>query len=432
MVYSAPMNPALPIALLRSLLGALAVAIALTAPVHAQSVQRIAAIVNDEVISAFDLEQRLLLLLSSSGREPSAEMMRQAQPQVLDSLVEERLQLQEAQRLNIQVSDAEIADGIRFIEEQNRMQSGDLERVLGRSGVGVETLRQQIRTQIAWGKVISRRLRPTVTVGQDEVNAAMARAEQTQGRSEYLVSEIFLSIDSPARRQTVANQARDLVAQLRGGANFAVVAQQNSQGVDAAEGGDMGWVDLAEVPEAIGRVLPTLQVNQVSDPITTQEGIFILLLRDRRAAAAPADPSQVTVNVKQVFLPIAANAPASAAESQMALARTISATVGGCTDLDNVIKDVNTPQSGDIGTVKLADLPPRFRTAVQALNVGQASDPVRTEEGVHVLMVCDRAAPEIRGPNRDAIENAIGQARLSMMARRYIRDLRRDAVVEYR
>ena len=312
------------------------------------------------------------------------------------------------------------------------MPRGDLERVLGRSGVGVETLRQQIRAQIAWGKVISRRLRPTVTVGQDEVNAAMARAEQTQGRFEYLVSEIFLSVDSPARRQTVASQARDLVAQLRGGANFAVVAQQNSQGVQAAEGGDMGWVDLAEVPESIARVLPALQVNQVSDPVTTQEGVYILLLRDRRAAAAPADPSQVTVNVKQVFLPIAATAAAAAAESQTALARTISATVSGCTDLDNVIKDVGTPQSGDIGTVKLADLPPRFRNAVQSLNVGQASDPVRTEEGVHVLMVCDRAAPEIRGPNRDAIENAIGQARLSMMARRYIRDLRRDAVVEYR
>ena len=104
----------------------------------------------------------------------------------------------------------------------------------------------------------------------------------------------------------------------------------------------------------------------------------------------------------------------------------------GCTDLDNVIKDVGTPQSGDLGTVKLVDMPARFRTAVQSLAVGQASDPVRTEDGVHVLMVCDRAAPDIRGPNRDAIEAAIGQARLSMLARRYIRDLRRDAVVEYR
>jgi len=312
------------------------------------------------------------------------------------------------------------------------MQAGDLERALARSGTGVETLRQQIRAQIAWGKVISRRLRPSVTVGQDEVDAAMARAETTQGRAEYLLSEIFLSVDTPARRQTVATRARELVAQLRGGANFAVVAQQNSQSVEAAEGGDLGWVDIAEVPEAIGRALPSLQVNQVSDPITTQEGIYILLLRDRRAAAAPADPSQVTLNVKQVFLPIAANAAASAAESQVALARTISATVQGCTDLDNVIKDVGTPQSGDLGTVKLADMPARFRTAVQSLAVGQASDPVRTEDGVHVLMVCDRASPEIRGPNRDAIEAAIGQARLSMLARRYIRDLRRDAVVEYR
>lgn len=426
------MNQPCTFPLFHRLLAGLVLALALAMPAHAQSVQRIAAIVNDEVISAFDLEQRIRLVLTSSGREPSPELLRQAQPQVLDSLVEERLQLQEAKRLNIQVAEPEIDDGIRFIEEQNRMQPGDLERALGRSGTGVETLRQQIRAQIAWGKVIGRRLRPTVTVGQDEVDAAMARAETTQGRSEYLVSEIFLSVDTPARRQTVAAQARELVAQLRGGANFAVVAQQNSQSVEAAEGGDLGWVDIAEVPEAIGRALPNLQVNQVSDPITTPEGVYILLLRDRRAAVAPADPAQVTVNVKQVFLPIAANAAASAAESQVALARTISATVQGCTDLDNVIKDVGTPQSGDLGTVKLVDMPARFRTAVQSLAVGQASDPVRTEEGVHVLMVCDRNAPEIRGPNRDAIEAAIGQARLSMLARRYIRDLRRDAVVEYR
>lgn len=417
--------------LLACALVAAALAAGAAAPVLAQAVQRIAAIVNDEVISAYDLDQRVRLLLTSSGREPSPAQMQQIQSQVLDALIEERLQLQEAQRLNIQVADAEIADGLKFIEEQNRMQPGDLERALGRAGTGIETLRQQIRAQIAWGKVVSRRLRPTVTVGQDEVNAALERAQATQGQAEYLASEIFLAIDAPNRRAAVEAQARALVTQLRGGANFAVVAQQNSQSVEAGDGGDLGWISVAQVPEALGRVLPTLQVNQVSDPIVTQEGVYILQVRERRAAAVQ-DPSQVTVAVKQVFLPIAAGAAPSAAESQMALARTISATVQGCTDLDRVIKDVNTPQSGDIGTLKMTDLPQRFRTAIQNLNVGQPSDPVRTEEGVHVLMVCDRAAPEIRGPNRDAIENAIGQARLSMMARRYIRDLRRDAVVEYR
>ena len=110
------MNLALPFVLLRALLAGVVLTAALAAPGHAQSVQRIAAIVNDEVISAYDLEQRLRLILTSSGRDPSPDLMRQAQAQVLDSLVEERLQLQEAQRLNILVNDAELADGVRFIE----------------------------------------------------------------------------------------------------------------------------------------------------------------------------------------------------------------------------------------------------------------------------------------------------------------------------
>jgi len=116
----------------------------------------------------------------------------------------------------------------------------------------------------------------------------------------------------------------------------------------------------------------------------------------------------------------------------MALARTIAGTVRGCEDFDVLAQEMGSEESGDLGRVKVADTPAQFRETILALDVGEASPPVRTENGIHVFMVCERVQPEAPDPDRRAIENSIGQARLSMLARRYLRDLRRDAVVDIR
>ncbi len=401
-------------------------------PSAAQSVQTIAAVVNDEIISNFDLDQRIRLVISSSGAEPSAQLANQLKSQVLTGLIDERLQVQEARRLNIDVTEEEIAGAVGFIEDQNGMEEGNLARVLESQGASIETLHEQLRAQIAWSKVVSRRLRPRVVVGADEIDTLVERLKKT-GRVEHLTSEIFLSFSdqNAAVREDVIANARTLIGQLQDGASFPILAQQFSQSVSAADGGDLGWITSAELPEAAGAALETLTINEVSSPITTRDGVYILLVRERRRFAS-VDPEQITVALKQIFVPLNANADADSTGSQMALARTIAGTVRGCEDFDELAQEMGSEESGDLGRVKVADTPAQFRETILALDVGEASPPVRTENGIHVFMVCERVQPEAPDPDRRAIENSIGQARLSMLARRYLRDLRRDAVVDIR
>lgn len=398
----------------------------------AQSVQTIAAVVNDEIISNYDLQQRVRLVISSSGANPTERMAEQFRAQILDSLIDERLQVQEAKRLNIPIADQEVDGAIRFIEEQNSMDPGNLKTLLETQGIDIGSLHDQLRAQIAWSKVVGQRLRPRVVVGQDEVETLVERL-RTGGRNEHLTSEIFLAFNdqNPTIRRDIEANAAALVAQLRGGAAFGIIAQQFSQAVSAASGGDLGWISSAELPEPVGPALETLAVNQISDPIVTREGIYILQVRDRRRFAA-VNPSDVTVALKQIFIPLRADADDNAIESQMALARTISGTVRGCSDFDELSKEMGSADSGDLGKVRVSDTPAQFRDAILTIEVGVASQPVRTENGIHILMVCEREQPEAVEPDRRAIENSIGQARLSMLARRYLRDLRRDAVVDVR
>lgn len=398
----------------------------------AQSVQTIAAVVNDEIISNFDLDQRIRLVISSSGAEPSARLANQLKSQVLTGLINERLQIQEARRLNIDVTEDEITGAVGFIEEQNGMEKGNLARVLESQGASIVTLRDQLRAQISWSKVISRRLRPRVVVGKDEVDTLVTRLKKS-GRVEHLTSEIFLSFrdQNAAVREDVIANARTLIGQLQDGASFPILAQQFSQSVSAADGGDLGWITSAELPDAAGAALETLTVNEVSSPISTRDGVYILLVKERRRFAS-LDPEQVTVALKQIFVPLKADADDDSIGSQMALARTVAGTVRGCDDFEALAQEMGSDESGDLGRIKVSDTPAQFRETILALDVGEASQPVRTDTGIHVFMVCERVQPEAPEPDRRAIENSIGQARLSMLARRYLRDLRRDAVVDIR
>ena len=398
----------------------------------AQSVQTIAAVVNDEIISNFDLDQRIRLVISSSGAEPSARLANQLKSQVLTGLINERLQIQEARRLNIDVTEDEITGAVGFIEEQNGMEKGNLARVLESQGASIVTLRDQLRAQISWSKVISRRLRPRVVVGKDEVDTLVTRLKKS-GRVEHLTSEIFLSFrdQNAAVREDVIANALTLIGQLQDGASFPILAQQFSQSVSAADGGDLGWITSAELPDAAGAALETLTVNEVSSPISTRDGVYILLVKERRRFAS-VDPEQVTVALKQIFVPLKADADDDSIGSQMALARTVAGTVRGCDDFEALAQEMGSDESGDLGRIKVSDTPAQFRETILALDVGEASQPVRTDTGIHVFIVCERVQPEAPEPDRRAIENSIGQARLSMLARRYLRDLRRDAVVDIR
>jgi peptidyl-prolyl cis-trans isomerase SurA len=393
--------------------------------------QRIVAVVNDDVISAQDLNDRLQLVTLTSGIPDSEQARARLASQVLRGLIEETLQLQEAERLDITVEDAEIQRTLANIAERNQMTVEAMQRFFAQKGINLATLLDQVRAQIAWVKVVNRQIVPRVTVTVDQLDMAVEEARRNEGEPEYLLSEIVLPVDNPAQAQVVAQDAARLVQTLREGASFDSLARQVSAAASAENGGDVGWVRGSAIPPELRDTLESLRKGEISDPISSPVGYYIFLLRDRRLsqAAAGASAGDLEVDLAQILLPVDGGATLDAARGQAAQLRD---RLGDCAAMADTAAELKAPDSGRLGWLRLGDLPPGFRQTVSSLPVGQVSEPLDGPTGVHLLMVCDRHNPAAEGPQRDQIAEQLQRERVDRLARRYLRDLRKDAFVEVR
>lgn len=271
------------------------------APAQVSS-QRIAAVVNDSVITTQDLIDRIDLAMVTSGLPNDPETRRRLAPQVLRGYIDETLQQQEAKRLGLNVTEAEIDQAMDTIAQRNNTTREGLVRYLAERNIGERTLRQQIRAQIAWIKVVNREVRSRLAVTQEQIDLAM-RAGGAAGDTELLVSEIVLPVYDRAQEATILAQGRDLVATLRSGTNFAALARQVSGAASAEAGGDLGWVRAGAVLPELRERLLALKPGEVSDPVVSPAGVHIFQLRDRRSAVAatsgPADRERVRQRLEQ-------------------------------------------------------------------------------------------------------------------------------------
>jgi peptidyl-prolyl cis-trans isomerase SurA len=397
----------------------------------AQTLQRIAAVVNDEVISVFDLENRMALVLATSGLAANAENRRRVQPQILRSLIDERLQIQEAERLNATVADREISDAVQRVEQANRMQPGQLRSELVAAGIDPTTIMSQIRASLAWQKVVQRRLRPSLQVGQDEVDEVLERINASKGTVEYLLAEIFLSVETPDQEDEVRLNMQNMLEQMGRGVAFAAMAQQFSQSASASSGGDIGWVERGQIEDEIAEVLDQMPSGRATAPLRTPSGFYVYLLRDKRVLAA-ASPEEATVTLAQLLLPVEPNAAPAEAAAQKELAETVQQSVDGCDDLKRVAGELGLSGGDPSPALKVGDLNPAIRPVVNDLKVGAPSKPVQSEQGFAIVMVCERKEAPSNLPSRDDILENLTRQRLDLIARRYLRDLRRTAFIDVR
>ncbi len=248
----------------------------------------IAAVVNNEAISIPDLVARIDVAIVASRLRASEDLRRQLAPQVLRSLVDERLKVQEAERLGVTVTDAEMANARRSVEQRNGIAGGGLDDFLQRQGLNVATVTDQLRAEILWSKLVRGRLGAAVSVGEGEIDEALAQLEANRGRPEYRVAEIFLAVESSEQESEVRAAAESLFEQLKAGAKFDQIASQFSQSATAAVGGDIGWVLEGELPSEIEAVLARMQPGRIAPPVRTFDGYSIVLLIDRRTVLSDA------------------------------------------------------------------------------------------------------------------------------------------------
>lgn len=398
---------------------------------RAQDSLRIAAIVNDEVISLFDLDARIKFTIVSSGLPDNAETRRRIAPQVLRNLIDDKLKIQEARRLKIPVDKKDIDDALARIEKQNNLPPGGMEKVLERDGVKISVVRSKVEADIAWGKVVSSRFRNTIRVSEEEVDEILAQMEANKGKPELRVAEIFLPVDSESSEREVGALANRLIQQLQSGVPFQAIAQNFSQSPSAAVGGDLGWVKPGQLGDAFDSALARLQPGQITPALRTPTGYYILMLLDRRAATgAPA--AETIVSLHQVVLPLPPNPTSAQVSLQMANAQSLTATATNCREMDAIGKRSGSPLSGSLGTLKLSSLPSDLRGMVENLAENKASPPRRTSNGIVVLMVCKRETSAAGIAQRNEVRDRLFDERMEAAARRYLRDLRRAAFIDVR
>ncbi|MDJ0610654.1 MAG: peptidylprolyl isomerase [Kiloniellales bacterium] len=407
---------------------ALALAASFNGPVEraaAQEVHRAAAVVNDEIISLFDLVMRTRLAVLAAGLSDPQNQYDRLQQQVLRGLVDERLKMQEAQRLEIAITEQQLGEAIRRLANQNKMSGPDFQQYLVRNNVAPQALADQVRTTLTWQSVIQRRLRPTVDISDEEVEEVVDRLLTSQGGMELRISEIFLGVDSVNQENEVERGARRLIQEIRNGADFRALAQQFSRAATAAVGGDLGWLEESQLPDEFRNALSGARPGTLVGPVQTFGGYYILLLRDLRRIAT----GNPTVQLKQLLVGVPSGAGADEWEAARLKAEESIALIDGCIGFDAFAKENGSPGSGDLGRIKLADLSPMLRRTITGLEIGEPSDPVKLPSGISVLLVCDR---ENDGIDREKIRESLVAQRLDLLSRRYLRDLRRAANVDMR
>jgi peptidyl-prolyl cis-trans isomerase SurA len=395
---------------------------------QARRVARATAIVNDEIITQTDIDQRLaLLLVGQRAQLPEAEM-EAARAQILRGLIDEALQIQAARERKIEVERAALDREYARIAQQNGHTARDFGKFLTSIGSSERSLRRQILGELSWDELLQRITRVSVT--NEEVKETLDRLSASRGTREYRVVEIFIKAEPGAEPQARA-EAERVVQQIRGGAQFTLVARQVSDASTAAVGGDLGWTRIDQLPTELASVVAAMPVGAISEPIQVQGGFSIVGLQDARQVLM-ADPRDAQLNLMQMSFELPAGTTEPQARQRAQQLAQATQNMGGCGRAAETAQSIGADLVSN-DSMKIRDLPPQMQPNILQLSVGQATAPFGSLERVSVLILCGRDDPEDpKAPTLAAVQDNLAQQRMRRQAQRYIRDLRRDAIIEYR
>ncbi len=384
--------------------------------------------VNDDMITSYDLKQRMLLLIVTSGVQVTNQNYAAFQQQAMNSLIDEALENQEMTHWKVTVDDKDIDDEIGRMAQQSNLTGPQLVDELKKVGIAPETLRKQISAEQGWNDLVGGRYHSNAAVGKAQVDATMDKIIADGQKPQYLVAEIFLD---PAQAGGLANAqagAKQLYDQIKSGAApFQAVARQFSNSPSAGNGGDAGWLVSGNIDPTIEAALQVANPGDMTPPITTKDGVYIYLLRQKRDGNA-----DMVMRLRQASVALPANAsPSEVSNAQTALLNFRQKT-SSCNAIDNLPAKINTGsvQVSDLGETQLSDLQPTYADALRPLKEGQATAPLRNAVNMDVLYVCDRRLAGSDAVTPDEVENNLVNQRLSMLGKRYLTELHSTATIE--
>ncbi|WP_374524476.1 peptidylprolyl isomerase [Sphingopyxis sp.] len=395
------------------------------------NVYRPSATVNGEIITATDIEQRMALIrIANSNVDLPADELQRLRQQVFSNLIDEKLQIQEAKAAKIEIDENLIDQQFARLAARFKQAPEDFAKYLESKGSSAAAVKQQIRGEFAWDRLLSRNIQSTTNVSTEEVDIIVKQMQDSKGLDEFHLGEIYLSA-TPENSAAVAENARKIIQALQAGGSFAAYARQFSEASTAVVGGDLGWVRGGQLPASMADAAQQMAPGQLVGPIEVPGGVSIMLMIDRRQVLT-ADPRDAVLSLKQVsldFAPGTSEAQASALASKFAEA---TRAIAGCGGADSVAAALGAHVVAR-DNIAMRALPPPLQATLSTMQIGQTTQPFgAANEGISVLVLCGRDMPATAAePDRAQIEEKILEDKVNKRAQRYLRDLRRDAVIEY-
>ena len=393
------------------------------------NVRTATALVNGEVITQTDVEQRLALVVLANGGSVSAEEKDRLRLQVLRNLIDETLQIQEAAAKDIRVSQQELDENFARVAANFRYTPDNFAKYLTAQGSSARSIKRQIEGEVAWSRLLRREVQPFINVSEEEVRAVVERLQASKGKEEFHIGEIYLSA-TPENSQQVAANAQQIMAQIRQGGSFQAYARQYSEASTAAVGGDLGWVRAAQLPEPLAAAAQQLEVGQIAGPVAVPGGFSLVYLIDKRQVLM-SDARDAVLSLKQVAIDFPAGTTAEQAQQRANQFGTALKNLQGCGSVDEMARKLGA--SVVENDIQARNLPPQLQSILLAMQIGESTPPFGSAaEGVRALVLCGRDdPPDTSAPSFDQIMAQMEEDRVNKRARTYLRDLRRDAVIEY-
>jgi peptidyl-prolyl cis-trans isomerase SurA len=394
------------------------------------NVRKATAIVNGRIITGTDVDQRLALIITANGGKVADDEKERLRVQVLRNLIDETLQIQEAAANDIKIDPAEVNQSYERVASNFRQSPAQFDGYLREKGSSAASIKRQIEGELAWSRLQRRNIQPFVNVSEEEVKSVVDRLNAAKGADEFRLGEIYLSATPENREQIVAN-ARNIIEQIQKGGSFQAYARQFSEASTAAVGGDLGWIKPGQLPSELATAAADMQVGQIAGPIETVGGVSIIYVMDKRKVLT-ADPRDSLLSLKQLSVLFPQGTSKDAASTKAAAFAAAVKEIKGCGQANEIGSKIGADVV-DNDNVKIRDLPPQLQDILMNLQVGETTPPFGSiTDGVRVLVVCGRDDPaSANAPNPDQIMAQLEEERVNKRARIYLRDLRRDAIIEY-
>ncbi len=385
----------------------------------------IIATVGDDAITTQDLIARTRLIIVSSGLKADEDTAKKIAPQILQGLISERLEVLEAQKLEIPISKEEIAKAIASIEQQNKMGAGQLKVILTKAHIPISTLEQQVKGQIAWAKIRGKKIQPKIFVTDEEVDDYLKAQSLQPVQVELNVNEIILPVETPKEDAKVKTLANKLTGELQKGGDFKKIARQFSQAASAANGGAVGWLAESQIPKELLEEIKAKGPNKIIGPIKSVEGYFILRVDGARDADKASDTQIITLRHFETPL------NEKTLKTSVDKINAVEDPIRGCKDSQAYADSLGVDLQ-DYGSLQVKELQPAIRKMITGLPVARYSHPLNTGTSLVTFLICSKVDTS-KLPDEVQRNNAretLFKRKVELESRTYLRGLRRNTNIE--